>query len=228
MRKLFLPPQPRTGPNTVLYYKLWAGFTSAAKVFDYSLNGNTGTVVGTSCLPTYPGFYSDGSADYINCGHAASLDLQTALTACAWVYLDSSWAAAGHICTKRSESNPAGSGWQFFLGGDRILNSSGAAGEITGTTALDKSKWYLVALTITGTALKMYINGALEKSGTTTALGNQTAMDATIGCRWNDFTGGTIAYPFFGKIGDALLFNRVLTAAELLDMYNLTKWRYGR
>ncbi len=62
----------KTGPDTVAYYKLWHGLTSTALVFDYSLNGNTGTATGA--VPAYPGFSFDASDDQIICGSDSSID----------------------------------------------------------------------------------------------------------------------------------------------------------
>jgi hypothetical protein len=58
-------PNPST-KGLVAHYKLWAGLTSATKVFDYSLNGFTGVPAGNNIAPAYPGFKFDGTSDSIN------------------------------------------------------------------------------------------------------------------------------------------------------------------
>ncbi len=56
----------------VAHYKLWAGLTTTGTVFDYSLNGLTGTVNGPTIAPAYPGFSFDGGQDVIDIGTGPS------------------------------------------------------------------------------------------------------------------------------------------------------------
>ena len=68
----YLQPQVNT-VGLVAHWKLWAGFTSSVKVFDYSLNGNIGTVSGAS--PSYPGFTFDDASDNIQIPADPSIDI---------------------------------------------------------------------------------------------------------------------------------------------------------
>ena len=54
--------------NLVAYYKLWAGWTGADTVFDYTLNDLVGTAEGTDIEPAYEGFSFNGTDDKIDIG----------------------------------------------------------------------------------------------------------------------------------------------------------------
>jgi len=60
-------PEP-SNQYLVAHYKLWDGLNGATTVFDYSLNGLTGTVSGTNCEPAYEGFKFNGTDDFIDVG----------------------------------------------------------------------------------------------------------------------------------------------------------------
>lgn len=90
----------------------------------------------------------------------------------------------------------------------------------THNVTLTTGTWYHIAYTVnTSNNWVFYLNGV--------ALGNGTAADfTTAGTNANQFGVG-IAYPnssgktwyFNGQIDDVGIFNRVLTAAEILDIY---------
>jgi len=67
MKKRYRHPDT-SDQNLVAYYKLWDGLNGATTVFDYSLNGLTGTVTGTNCAPAGNGFKFNGTDDFIDVG----------------------------------------------------------------------------------------------------------------------------------------------------------------
>ena len=72
--------------------------------------------------------------------------------------------------------------------------------------------------------LKMYINGVLDSEGNTS---NDGALDAGADAAW---LGGKVSASseyFDGEIAQVRVYNRVLTAAEVLQNYNATKGRFG-
>lgn len=77
----------------------------------------------------------------------------------------------------------------------------------------------------------LYVDGVLGESGVTEittgwhhiALTDATANNAS------DFDIGRVTAAYFdGIISEVRLYDRVLGALEILDIYNLQKWRYGR
>jgi hypothetical protein len=108
---------------------------------------------------------------------------------------------------------------------------------VTGTTTLVPGTWYFGAATfasfaapgasIGNTGGKVYLNGVLEAYSPTlysTASASGVGGSQHLGKSLDT----TISAPTLnGKIGYALLYDRVLSAAEILQIFNATKKRYG-
>lgn len=96
-------------------------------------------------------------------------------------------------------------------------NSSDLTDNVGVTWSHSLSTWYMITMTITGTTVKFFVNGVQQ--GTDQTLTQSRTYDANA-----DFFVGTIdssAVQFFdGKIDDLSIFNREVTATELLNYYN--------
>jgi len=94
-----------------------------------------------------------------------------------------------------------------------------------GVTYMDNDGWYYIAVTINyaDKTVKCYLNGVVENSVTRThTIGDWGGGAATIGRR------GTISQRYFnGEIDTTSIYNRVLTASEILQNFNAHKGRYG-
>lgn len=64
MKLRYLPPQMNT-VGLVAHYKLQHSPMNSAEVFDYSLGGFEGALLGTDIAPAYPGFTFNGTDDFI-------------------------------------------------------------------------------------------------------------------------------------------------------------------
>jgi hypothetical protein len=75
----------------------------------------------------------------------------------------------------------------------------------------------------------MYINGAFENDYLTALNANQTSLDifTTINTTNTNIYIGNSLRPFNGKLGSLKIYNRVLSATEILNKYNATKSRFG-
>jgi len=92
------------------------------------------------------------------------------------------------------------------------------------TSALSFNKWYYIGWTYDGTTLTGYINGNSVGTATLTRQRNGSAIYYTIGA--SDGTNmGTNAY-WKGMFSYFSVYNRALTATEILQNYNATKGRY--
>ena len=116
-------------------------------------------------------------------------------------------------------TNGAPTSWNiqagFFDGGWR--NTTGFA-PVVGT-------WYQIVGTYDGTTIRQYVNGAanggtLTYSGTPTSGGEIRMMR-----RWDDIV--STGNLFNGNLAIARVYNRALTAAEVLQNYNAQKGRFG-
>jgi hypothetical protein len=90
---------------------------------------------------------------------------------------------------------------------------------ITGATAVGDNTWRHVVITFTSGDHKLYLDGGEDgTSGTTGSTSNNSGVPLTIG-GWPGDGNKYIA----GAIDDFRVYNRVLTPAEVLQLYSLTK-----
>lgn len=95
-------------------------------------------------------------------------------------------------------------------------NGSGGASSFYGPTQIIPNTWYHVAFTIDNSSLKLYLNGVLEgSSSTSNAFNYMTGRKVYLGGS-ND----PIAYaPFTGSMDNVRFYNRVLTPTEVSQLY---------
>ncbi len=94
-------------------------------------------------------------------------------------------------------------------------------------TNLSASTWYNLTITHNNTtnAAKVYLNGSLSASGTLASSyvgsGNNCRIAGPI------IEGGVYHDELHARIAQVLCYERVITAAEVLQNYNATKSTYG-
>ncbi|MGB5725661.1 MAG: LamG-like jellyroll fold domain-containing protein [Thiogranum sp.] len=180
-----------------------------------SLGGHDGTLIngptwGAGQLDGALSF--DGNNDYINVPHDDTLSLTT-FSISAWIQPTalSGW----QIVVSKSNSTS----WNYYLGtsGSEIalgFNNSGSWTEfITSGAGLSTGQWYHLAGTFddaTGEG-KVYLNGALIHTGTTTASPPATSDAVTIGK-------SAAGEYWSGRLDDIRLFDRRLSAAEIAEL----------
>jgi hypothetical protein len=82
----------------------------------------------------------------------------------------------------------------------------------------DTTNWHQIAASNNGShTYTAYIDAAAQSGGAWSGSG-------ATACRIGSDDGST--YDFDGKIGELLLYNRVLSAPEIIRLYQQTKWRY--
>jgi hypothetical protein len=82
--------------------------------------------------------------------------------------------------------------------------------------------WYYVTILYNGTNTQLYLNGQLEQSLATTERGSDSTGKVAIG-RGGNFNG---VY-YNGNIANTQIYNRALSAQEVLQNYNATRTRFG-
>ena len=196
---------------------------------DLSGNNNTGTLTNgpTFSAGNQGSIVFDGVDDYVNCGSNSSLNLGS-LTLSAWVK------ASTNVSTYRAiiadESITGASTWNYRL---YILQSSGlVAFDVSGggysgvssTYAINNNQWYHICAVRTspGGTQNLYINGILNNSSSDTT--SITTLSYAVWIGRSPFGGGV--YPFSGNISQVSIYNRSLTATEVLQNYNATKSRF--
>lgn len=203
---------------------------------DISGNGNNGTLVSVPTLTRDSiGFYSfNGTSQYVNCGNSTSLQI-TEGTISAWIKIPTTGNTSFKgIVTKQNA-------WGLFAV-DRVLCAFDW-GNYLNTTPLNiangirstgvdlgTNNWTNVTMTFTqtiGTILpgppqnnvNIYVNGSNVLT-TTTLHKDHTAPIQFAGANY-------IGQYLNGSISQGLVYNKVLTAVEVLQNYNETKSRFG-
>ena len=85
-------------------------------------------------------------------------------------------------------------------------------------------KWFHLVVQLQGSNMDIYINGNLEGTGTN-SIGNTIAFDTSNGTHIG-YSPINTSY-MDGNIYSTRLYNRVLSAAQVLQNYNATKGRFG-
>ena len=191
---------------------------SGNTVYDLSGFGNTSALTNG---PTYNSsnlgaFVLDGSNDYILVNSQANILSKTAYTKIAYIYI-SNFSTVNNIVSGGFSGQHA-----FWMFGTNKLNAghNGAWNTVVGATSLSLNTWYFAAVTYSdSTGWKLYLNGREDGTSatTTTFNGNQEIVIGAYSSG-NNFT---------GRIASVQVYNRVLTASEIVQNYNATKRRYG-
>jgi hypothetical protein len=186
---------------------------------DLSGNGNNGTLTNG---PTYSSanrgsIVFDGTNDEVICTNDASVQI-TVGTISAWINANSGNTGTNGILAKQSA-------WGLFVTDNtlRAYDWGNSADRNTGIT-IGNSAWNYVAMTFTETIgtpsnnAIIYLNGAAVL--TTTIKHSNHTVTVQVG-------EANAAQHFGGNIAQASVYNRVLSAGEILQNFNASRGRYG-
>ena len=186
---------------------------------DLSQSGslNNGVTLGTN--PQNFIFGADGVDDYIDFGNITECNFGSGnMSVSSWIKTDT--IASGNVDIIGIGAN----------GGTRIrlqrraaklggYIDSTSANSLTGGTTINTSNWYNGCITKVGTTFTIYLNGSVD--GTISISGNFTDTEVIVGA----YFGGGFNY-FDGSIGPTQIYNRALSANEVLHNYNALKKRF--
>ena len=164
---------------------------------------NGGANVGTISVPV---------SDSIN-------SITEALTVAAWFRVDADSNTGirrqnGFLLEDQSDTEPVPNGFAF-----RIWTTAGLSPGIYGTVELEHGKWYHLAGTYDGDAMKLYVNGVEEQKVTDNVGGE-------VDGKWS----GDIQTPadelqlkygaeeYFGAMDEIVIFSRALSAVEIKQL----------
>lgn len=210
-----------------------------SNVADTSGQGNTGYMVAAATSsqvtpgPIGQALKFNGSTQYVNISNVASLRPTGNFSISAWFKIGST-AAQRYVFDSYSQSptNVAGIGLGLNVEGASARKIGVISGKNTGagsvcttdfctavsTTNVDDNRWHFAVGLWDSSLLKLYIDGVLQDtsswaSALVYAAGNQVRIG-------NLFQASNAAY-FSGTIDDVHLYNRALSAAEVMQLYNL-------
>jgi hypothetical protein len=200
--------------------------------YDISGNSNNATFVDS---PTYlsvpqPYFNFDGVNDYMRIVRSSSMSPTSGLTQEVWFNYPSVPTTAIFIGLQYGAST--NNTYALFKDANLIyggVNTSGSFNAIgTGTTNLVGNRWYHFVHTYDGSTQKLYLNGVLMTTGSQSGIIQYDVNNTRvlIGADDNSGYNSGASYPHPGKMGQVRIYNRGLSAAEVLKNYNAQRKRY--
>jgi len=210
--------------NLVSEWRLDEGSGAAAKdqwgVNDGTLT-NSPTWVTSNCVSGNCVSF-DGINDYIACGSASTLNITKHLTIGAWVKM-----------TIASYSQPIAGNWYYANAGDQegyrldkdtndkarlyIHRSEGGDNGVSSTTSINNGAWhYLVGTFIPSTSIRIYVDGVLENTNTTTITASIQPSTRTFNIGYYYANGD---YYFTGTIDDVRVYNEAIPTSRVQENY---------
>jgi hypothetical protein len=167
----------------------------------------------------------NGSSSYIDIPQNPSIDLTTQFTLSAWIYQRGSQYAGYRIIDKCDSGSPNGVTFDTYGAntGGRQLRLQGAGtgtpGNVVGSTQYALLQWHHVVATVSGTLGSVYLDGTLDGTGDAGNIPHNN-LNIFIG-RAHPYNGGLTEW-FNGAIDDVRIYNRALSAPEIMQLYNET------
>ena len=167
----------------------------------------------------------DGTNDYVSC---TSFVIPAKITVSAWVNPDST--SASRMLNASDDSTAVVRNWQLRTNTNGTVTaiafhtSSPNNIQLTTTETLSTGVWKMVSFTSDGSNLKIYFDG-VEKASVSfpyNILGNGSVGDFLLAGRKTS----SVADTFDGKQGPTAVYDRALSATELLQNYNALKNRF--
>jgi hypothetical protein len=171
----------------------------------------------------------DGTDDYIDFGKPTKSDEVTIDIWAKWGPLPTD--TGGNILF--SYATTSTNGWSIFgpagvAGGDYnywsiyVQTSAGTQFIQPSVAELYPDVWYNITITLDSSSLNFYLNGSLSQSKSSTGT---ISYNGSANLQLGKWTGGS-SY-FEGSVANAKVYNRALSASEVLQNYNTSKSRFG-
>jgi hypothetical protein len=203
--------------------------------FDLSGNNNHGTLTGftgpsagsTSGFDTntkhmmfdrHSGAGDGVANNRVTINNSNSLDgcvVTTGMTVSFWLKVTT------YTCTAMTKWSDS---WEIFYCSDLHWRTNGTGGSTTNSglaVGTNLNKFHLITATHSGTERKFYINGDLYYTNSNTVTSQNLTNPVSIGAYDNGI------YATIGAIPTYLLYNRVLSAAEVKQNFEALRGRYG-
>ena len=170
----------------------------------------------------------DGSNDFISTGFTvANLAASSNFTWLMWCYLSATSAGPQVQVYFGNFTNysPNYDWWGAYRNGTTLyIGNYASSTERTISTTIPSAGWYQIGQVRNGSTHYLYLNGVSKNSGTFTTPSINSAATLRLGSVGN---GATNADNFNGNIASFQLYNRALSASEVLQNFNATKTRFG-
>jgi len=165
------------------------------------------------------GAHFDSSNDYVNCGSASSLDLTSSLSLSVWFYGDgSNWGTGMYILAKKDDNNAQYSLYVHSDGTLKFVYYNGTLREIDLQAAVTRNTWHQVVVTISGTILNCWYDGAHVQNDLTlpASLVSFSSVPLYLGAQKS---GAGTGYHLAGFISEVRVYNIALSDVECELLY---------
>ena len=199
-------------------------------VYDLEQNA-TGTMGGNIVYDSLTAggvFRFDGTADYVDFGKTPNNFPTGDISVFLWVRPTTLTVSWNIFLTKWFTDNAGNGVYPDFHYGLYPIGSSlyqnlytTSQYDLFGATALTNNTWYQLGFTISGGNMQMYMNGQKDGASRTNSRTNYTQSNLWLGDARANLLG------LIGNIGSVLIYNRGVTADEVLQNFNATKHKYG-
>jgi hypothetical protein len=195
---------------------------------DTSGNSNNGTLING---PTFSGanggsIIFDGTNDGVDIATNFSGSTENNVTVEAFVKSSTNQSSRIFVSNYTQVSSPTGFGIGISDSNNNIVKwftgNLGTTNTLFSTTTLANQQYYHVVGTYNGSTKILYINGVSEASVSISNAINNTSTLASIG-----YLKYISSQYFNGAISMARIYNRALSATEVLQNYNALKSRFG-
>jgi hypothetical protein len=189
--------------------------------FDLSGNNNSGSLVNGPTFNTgsLGSIVFDGTNDYVDCG-STPLGYTDDVTVSVWFSLLSFANIYNYIAVKYG----GGRGW-ILNTSNNVLRVDGRAGGsyrvVESNVPVNLNQWYDFTFVKQGIVWMIYANGTLN---TSQSFVGDTSIFSSSNLTVSDSYGPS---SINGRVGNFKVYNRALSAQEVLQNYNATKGRFG-
>jgi hypothetical protein len=187
------------------------------------IGGFGGTLVnGTGFSSANNGsFFFDGTNDYIDCGNI--LDSPTDMTVMVW----HQGSPGIRMLVAKLVNYSSGAGWAFYLDSSRptfLPQTNGSNYGYYYPTDRIKSGWNHSVVTVVNKVAVAFYMGGIGYTVRSANAGTVTSISNSVNLRIGRDEANE--YIFNGNIAQVQIYNRALSAQEVLQNYNATKMRY--
>jgi len=195
---------------------------------------NAGNSTYTSSPAGPPTFSSDGRGSFVfdgnDFGKFGTVNAGSDITVSTWCKTTNSTRENGII--SHCNGGPVVLGYAITNGKMKYWYYTTSWQVANSVASVNDGNWKNLVWAKSGTSMSMYINGVLDS--TVSLTGDRTGPLVSVGSLWgpcnsDSYGAGTDAYTqcFDGTISNVSIYNRQLSASEVLQNYNATKSRFG-
>jgi len=197
-----------------------SGNSNRGTLTNFALSGSTSNWVSGSAAKRGCALAFDGVDDYVNIGTAPTLNLNADLTLSVWFKTNST--DSDYIISRLgacANENNVYNIYKSAVDQKIYFITSDNANTVIGTRTVNDGVWHHVVGTISGTTMKIYVDGIQDGNTVTISTSRDSYPSAS-----TEIGAVTVCNPsggqFNGSIDEVRIYNRALALSEVEGLYN--------